>query len=172
MMSCNHKRIVVVPGCMLCPGFQANNTEENIVWARELLRLLLQYNVGIVPACCPEVSFEGYDKGLNRLPHGISYYEKIPEFVSYCELLSKNLAQQIVSFDKQGYTVCAVIGIEHSPTCAINYMYTKAGTVRRKGIFYQFLADKLKADGVEIPFIGINRRYWDKARRKIQSLLD
>ena len=172
MMNCSRKKIVFVPSCMLCSCFQAKCTDENTTWAGEILQLLLQYNAGIVPICCPEVSFEGYEKGLSRMPHGVSYYEKIPEFMNYCELLGENTAQQIVALDKQGYAVCAVIGIEHSPSCAINYMYTRAGTIKRKGILYQVIADKLIDNNLDVSFVGVNRRHWDKARQKIQNLLD
>ena len=56
------------------------------------------------------------------------------------------------------YEIIAVLGIEFSPSCAIKYQYTNKGIIKRQGIFIEILRSMLTSEGIDINFIGINRR--------------
>ena len=84
-------------------------------------------------------------------------------------MLGDQVLLQIDAFYNNGYMVDAIIGIEHSPTCAANYMYTCHGTQKRQGIFIQYISSMIDERGYQIPIIGINRRFPQKA---IQLLMN
>jgi len=164
---CNNK-IVFVPSCLLCPLLMAKKTDQSDHWRQGIIFYLNDKGYSIMQMPCPEASFPNYDNGISRKPHGIKYYEELVGFRDHCNKLGDQVLTRIDAFYNNGYIVDAIIGIEHSPTCAANYMYTHQGTQNRKGIFIQYIAQKIKERGYLIPIIGINRRFPNKA---IQSLM-
>ncbi len=171
MMNCNHKNIVYVPACMLCRGYQAVTDETKTRWSNEFKRVLFSKNIDIVQLPCPEFSF--FRKlGIVRTPKGIKYYESLEGFNEFCDVLSKDIFNEILFFQSSGYKIVAIVGIEHSPTCAVNYMYTNIGTIHRKGIFFNKIYEQLETHDMEIPFIGINRNFYKKAICEIEKLFN
>lgn len=170
MTNCNHRKIVYVPACMLCPSYQADVSDKKTKWAAEFKMLFAQMkDVDIVSLPCPEY-FYFRDKGIVRTAHGIKYYESLYDFLLLCDELSKSVINDMMFFQKNGNRIVAVCGIEHSPTCAVNYMYTNKGTIRRRGIFFERLSGLLSEKNIVIPFVGINRNFYKKAIDELNNL--
>lgn len=158
MTNCVSNKIVLVPGCLLCPVYQVKYDEEKIHWRNEILLSLSNAGVGIIQMPCAEVLFGGIENGLSRKPHGIRYYENIPGFKQHCAELANETAQQIISLSNKGFHIKAILGIENSPTCAVNRIFTYGvGSERRQGLYIGELNRILKEKSMEIPFIGITR---------------
>lgn len=150
--------------------YQAEVKTENIGWTRNILDCILENNLNIVSLSCPEVTFGGYAHGSARGKHGIDYYQGNAEFVQHCRNLAKNDANRIVDMQRAGYSVLMVIGIENSPTCAVNYMYTHSGMQHRRGIFLDFLHQFLQEENIHLQYVGINRGHCKKAIQQINSI--
>lgn len=158
-MNSQNKGVVLVPGCLLCPVLQVNYNSAKLAWRDEIMQVLIQSGVSILPMPCPETEFGGYSKGLSRKPHGVRYYEKLPGFSEHCEALAAETVDQIVSLESHGITVNAVLGIEDSPTCAVERISSRYyGTEYRPGLFIGELTRQLNLAGKNITFIGIKRR--------------
>ncbi len=156
---------------MLCTGYQSDCSTKKTNWSFELKKVLLsKKDIDIIPLPCPEF-FYFRERGLVRKNHGVSYYESLDDFVVYCEELSKGLCKDISFFIRNDYKILAIIGVEHSPTCAVNYMYTNKGTVRRKGIFYKKILEELTRMDIEIPFLGVNRNAYAKTIDELERLI-
>lgn len=172
MMNCYNKNILFVPGCLLCPLYQADASEKNLSWARGLREMLALQEINLIQLPCPEASFGGYDAGLKRKPRGLKYYSELPGFQEHCSDLAGRVVKQICELRLGGKRVIAIVGIEHSPTCAVNYIYTNKGTIRHKGIFFQEIDMLLLRAGVEVPFVGINRRFYRKSTAELAKLIN
>ena len=172
MMNWSHRQIVFVPGCMLCPAYQAVHAEKNMLWQQQIITYLVSRHIGIIQMPCPEASFQSYEKGKTRGAHGVGYYEKLPGFCEHCAALGKNVVGQVMELTQAGYTVVAVIGIEHSPTCAASYMYTNHGMEKRKGIYMSVIHEGFRQNELDIPVMGINRRFPGKFVRDISRLCE
>lgn len=168
-MNCCHNIVVFVPGCLLCPCLQAGGKKTNDSWPEAFEAVWRRYPVGRIQMPCPETLFSSETTGLRRAPHGVQYYEALDGFGAFCDALAQQTAGQIVSFQKAGYFVAAVLGIEHSPTCAVHYMYTHQGMMRRSGLYLDALRRALAAAGTEVPMIGINRKFPRKASGALES---
>lgn len=109
---------------------------------------------------------------MGRRPHGISFYEKLPGYVEHSKNLAHEVASRIHDLITNGYSV-AILGIEHSPSCAVSYIYMGPGrgTVHRSGIFIQALHDELNVRNISVPMIGINRRFPKKAISELHNVL-
>ena len=127
--------------------------------------------VELVQMPCPEATFPCGLAGLGRPPHGIQYYESLEGFQAYCVRLAQRTAEQVLSFQSAGCAVAAIVGIEHSPTCAVSYMYTRQGTVHCAGLYMNALMDELSAVGADITYIGVNRRFPRKAVSALENAI-
>ncbi len=171
-MNWKDRKIVFVPGCVLCPAFQASLEDKNLVWQQTVIDFLVNRQLGILQMPCPEASFGSYQEGVSRGTHGIGYYERLSGFLEHCNKLGQEVVGKIKELTDAGYEIVAVIGIEHSPTCAANYIYTNHGMEKRKGIYISVIRDRLIQKGLDVPIMGVNRRYPSKFVQDMGQLLE
>lgn len=165
------KNLVFVPNCLLCPINQAVYDQDKRMWSKEIISFLLFHNVDIIQMPCPETIFWKNKSILNRKPYGIKFYENDSEFVDLCNRLGKSVVDEINTFLEKDCNVVAILGIEHSPTCSISYMYTNKGTVHREGIFINCIHSNMISQSINVPLIGINRLHYKKALKEVTKLL-
>lgn len=166
-------KIVFVPFCLICQAFQANGIvrfdwKSNI---KPIANELLKHDINIIQMPCPESQFKGYSNGLQRLPKGYKEYNT-PEFKTLCKTLADSTLEMIQGIISANYEIIAILGIEMSPSCAVNYQYSNKGMMKQKGVFIETLFNLLQESGIEIPFIGINRKYVNKSLNELKELLD
>lgn len=163
MTNYRSNNIILVPGCLLCPIFQVAHNEKDYSWRSELMSFLTESGIAVIQMQCPESSFMGYSNGLQRKAHGIRYYERLSGFKKHCDIIALNIVEQIQAFQNEGYQIKAIIGIENSPTCAVNRIFTYGvGTEHRQGLFVEALSKRLDEQQISIPYVGINRRKKDQ----------
>jgi predicted secreted protein len=154
----------------MCPVFQVKYDCAKLAWRDEILKTLVDSGVGIVQMPCPEASFGGYNEGLSRQPHGVRFYEQLPGFQQHCKNLAAETAAQIIALKNHGFHVEAILGIENSPTCALNRIFTfGVGTEHRSGLFMGALKELLDEKNLNIQLIGITRH--KKSQKKEIDLL-
>ena len=140
-------------------------------WGYPFVQLLMDSNVDILLLPCAESSFGGYDAGLKRSPHGIDYYSKLKDYENYCIKLAEQTASSVAEIVRADYNLVCILGVEHSPTCAINYMYSHKGTLHRQGLLISHLLDNLSQLNITPPCIGINRSYPKKSLTMLKNIL-
>lgn len=162
------KKYVFVPFCLLAQGYQAKGIVkyEHKASIKPILNFLIESDINIIQMPCAEAE-DG--KRLLRDPQGISKYDT-KMFNDYCEALANKVAGEIDNIIKSGYEVVAILGIEQSPSCCVNYIYTNKGMVNRKGLFMQKLYGKIEK--YNIPFVGINRKYVNKSLQELKKIVN
>ena len=161
------KYFAFVPFCLLAQAYQAQGIVK-YEWKSSIkpfVELLINNNINIIQMPCAESSF---NNSLIRKPMGLSKYNT-KEFNDHCETLAEYTANQIQSIINSGYKVIAILGIEQSPSCCVNYIYTNHGNEKRKGLFIDKLANKIQK--YNIPIIGINRKYINKSLSQLDELV-
>lgn len=167
-MSNRSKKFVFVPFCLLAQAYQA----EGIVkyeWKSSIkpfVELLIDNDINIIQMPCAESTF---NNSLIRKPKGLSSYDT-KEFNEHTKSLAHEVANQIKSIISSGYEVLAILGIEQSPSCCVNYIYTNNGTEKRKGLFMQKMYEEVS--DLNIPFIGINRKYINKSLNLLKDIIE
>lgn len=161
---------VLLPPCVMSPGLQAEG-KQGVHWGYPFIELLMEYGVNPVFLPCPESSFEGFEHGLRRGRHGIDYYRGTEGYREHCLCLTKESAEMILDMQAGGYCFVCALGIEHSPTCAVSYMYSHRGMLKCAGMFYEALRRELEMKGMDISWIGINRTYPQKALKELGRIL-
>ena len=161
------KYFVFVPFCLLAQAYQAQGIVK-YEWKSSIkpfVELLINNNINIIQMPCAESSF---NDNLIRKPAGLSKYDN-DEFNNHCDTLAEYTANQIKNVINSGYKVIAILGIEQSPSCCVNYIYTNHGNENRKGLFINKLANKIQE--FNIPIIGINRKYINKSLSQLKELI-
>lgn len=157
---------VFVPFCLMAQAFQAQGIVK-YEWKSSIkpfMNLLIENDINIIQMPCIEAS---YNNSLIRNPKGLSKYDT-EEFNKHCEKLADEVASQIIEVNKN-YKVLAILGIEQSPSCCVNYIYTNKGMEKRKGLFMDKLYEKIK--DLKIPIIGINRKYINKSLNELEDII-
>ena len=170
MLSSETRHAVLLPPCVLSPGLQAER-KPGIHWGYPFVELLMEHGANPVFLPCPESSFGGYDKGLQRGKHGIDYYKGTEGYEGYCVRLAEQWAEMILDMQTGGFDFICILVVEHSPTCAVSYMYSHKGMLKRAGMFYEALLRELNGRGMKVPWIGINRTHPQKALKALEMRL-
>jgi hypothetical protein len=119
---------------------------------------------------CPESSYGGYIGSLVREPAGLKKYD-CSYYRAHCNDLADTVVEQIVAIHKHEFLVSAIIGIENSPSCAVNYIYGNRGMVKRRGIYIGAIEDKLQLYDINPHYLGINRRHINPSLKRLDNLL-
>lgn len=171
-MMCDNrsKRFIFIPFCLMAQAYQAQGIVK-YDWKgtiKPIMQLLIDNEINIVQMPCAESL---YNNSLVREPKGLSKYNT-KEFNNHCNYLAEKVCEEIKNIINSGYEVIAILGIEHSPSCCINYIYTNNGMEKRKGLFMDKLFNKLQNENIEIPMIGINRKYINKSLKKLKLVIE
>ena len=167
MMDNRSKYFVFVPFCLLAQSYQALGIVR-YEWKSSIkpfVELLIKNDINIIQIPCIESTY----LGLNREPMGLSKYNTV-EFNQHCDKLSNQIAEEIENLSNNNYKVLAILGIEQSPSCCVNYIYTNKGMEKRSGLFMEKLQVKIKDKN--IPFIGINRKYINKSLKELEKIIN
>lgn len=163
------KRIVLIPFCLISQGFQAKGiAREYPAVVKPMMKELLEREVNLIQMPCPEGMFGGYSRGLKRDPKGIRDYD-VPEFRELCAILADDVIEMISAAISEGFQISAILGMEYSPSCAVNLQADKS---QRPGIFIEILMKRLEKEGISIPFIGVDKGDTGSAVSELRQLLD
>lgn len=166
-MSNRSKKFIFIPFCLIAQAYQAQGIVK-YGWKssiKPIIQLLIDNDINIIQMPCAESSFKN---SLIREPKGISKYDTI-EFNNHCEKIATEVAKQIHLICESGYEVIAILGIEQSPSCCVNYIYTNHGMEKRKGLFMEKLSKKI--EDLNIPIIGVNRKYINKSIKELEKII-
>ncbi len=168
MIDNRSKYFVFVPFCLLAQAYQAEGLVkyEWVSSIKPFVKLLIDNDINIIQMPCTEST---YNNSLIRKPMGLKKYDTL-KFNTHCENIANLVAEEIKEIINSNYKVIAILGIENSPSCCVNYIYTNHGNEKRKGLFIQKLYDKINC--YNIPFIGINRKHINKSLKELEELIE
>jgi predicted secreted protein len=158
---------VYVPFCMLSQGIRATSIVKVYpAIINPVIELFMQKNINIIQMPCPELIFDGF----HRQPCGKPKYDK-PENRKVCREVAQGIVDQMKFFKKHGCNLRLVMGIDYSPSCAVSVITGRfRGDMKKgKGIYIEELQHVMRAEGIEIPFVG-TRVY--KIKETIQAIKD
>lgn len=139
------KRLVLAAHCILNQNSVVREWERAKGAYNDVVRLLLDSDLGIIQLPCPEFLYNGEA----RPPLTKEQYDS-PEYRSTCRNLAETIVQQVKEYQKYGYEIVGVIGIEESPTC---------DTGSTGGIFMEELRAGLAVESITVNAIDIPEKY-------------
>ena len=166
-MSNRSKKFIFVPFCLMAQAYQAQGIVK-YEWKssiKPIMQLLIDNDINIVQMPCTEATF---NNSLIREPKGLSKYNT-REFNEHCQKKADFVIDEIKNIINCGYEVIGILGIEQSPSCCVNYIYTNKGNEKRKGIYIEKIYEGIKE--YNIPIIGINRKHVRKSLIELEKII-
>lgn len=167
-MANRSKKFIFVPFCLMAQAYQATGIVK-YEWKstiKPIVQLLIDNNINIIQMPCSEATF---NNSLIREPKGLSKYDT-EAFNKHCQQQAASVIAEIKKITNAGYEVIAIMGIEHSPSCCVNYIYTNKGNEKRQGLFIGKIYEGIK--DYNIPIIGINRKYIKKSLMELEKIIN
>ena len=173
------KSVVFVAHCILNQNAISDGTASFPGCMKDIVEVLWSSDVGIIQMPCPELHCLGLDRGD---VHGGSF-PVVEENTRIRKVLSqhsstlkiKQLAQhivfQILEYQKHGFKVKGIVGINRSPSCGVNTTSKDNLEVEGKGIFIDAIVRQLKKHNVDVELVGIKGFEPEKAVSSVNQLL-
>jgi predicted secreted protein len=148
-----------ISGCGLFPGAMG-----------EAAGVLVDSGVGIVQLPCPELLYLGLDRARHEGSKvGVWAALSTPEGRQACKDMLQDVVRQIREYQKHGFEVLGVVGIDGSPACGVHLIWDHAGKkdVEGIGVFIIALREVLAENHLDLEIIGARDGEWDEGARRI-----
>lgn len=163
------KSFVFVPFCVLAQGVRAQGIVRKYpAVIKPVVQLLIEKNINIVQMRCPELEFDGFI----RQPRGKGHYDNHQNRIVYRKC-SFEIFKQVEDIINHGNFVKMILGIDFSPSCAVNYLSTRKSRQKTsgQGIFIEEIQGVFQKNLISIPFIGIQVYRINKTLEEISDIL-
>lgn len=159
MIILDNRNVILIPKCLVSPNYQAKWNGKKAEWQELYLNYLKRKDIKIVTMPCPEATFDSCYTGLGRDPHSYYFYKKLDGFNEHCNRCGYITIRTIERLIAADYTICAIVGIKNSPTCAAGHLFVggREGTKLINGIFLNTLT--VMATKYDIPIVEIDKRF-------------
>jgi len=172
MKDVRSKKVIFVAYCLLDQNARATGIAKYSGPVHEVLETLMRKKVGIIQMPCPEL----LHKGLDRLPYPRNWYDN-KEFRRVCRRCAQQVVKHVMRYVENKYQVVGILGIENSPSCAVEVFQSegkRVKLVKSKGIFIEELLEEFRSKGLNnIPIIEmhLNRRRIKTTCKELEKLV-
>ena len=172
------RRVVFLAHCLLNQNAISDGTAEVPAAHREILRLILDAQVSVAQMPCPELCCLGLDRGdpkggerpveaeNTRIRRAMGQ----PEASARLRELTDQVVWQIREYQKHGFAVLGIVGMDRSPCCGVNTTSDQDRELPGRGVFIASLRAALESAGLTVPVIGIKPSA-PEALDRVRSLL-
>lgn len=172
------KKIVLVTHCFLNQNSISDGTADFPSSIYEVVEVLLKANVGILQMPCPEFLCLGLDRGN---VHGCEQ-PVVVENTRIREALGSSssartlkaivdqLVFQIEEYQKHGFSILGILGINRSPSCGIDTTSANNQEVKGEGVLMKLLHEELTRKNIHIQMIGIKGQDIGDAVERVKKL--
>jgi predicted secreted protein len=156
------QKVVLVAHCLLNQNSISDGTADFPSQFEKVLEVLLANRVGIIQMPCPELTCLGLDRGDEDgakrplLQENTRIRELLisPEHAGLLRKKAEGLAAQIQEYQRHGFQVLGVIGVNRSPSCGVETTSRDGMEVHGQGVFIELLSEVFELHGIAIPQIG------------------
>ena len=167
------KKVVFLVHCLLNQNAISDGTAAYPAAFQELIRFFLDNEVGIVQLPCPELCCLGLDRGnvLGAQSPVTVENTRIRTAMGASgparrlAVLVDHVMLQVAEYHQHGFHIVALIGCNRSPSCGVETTSVQNLEVPGQGLFFEALAQRLQATGLELPLLGV------KASDDVSSVL-
>ena len=139
------KNLILISHCILNQNAVIRDWERASGAFGDIIRILLDHDIGILQLPCPEFSY----LGESRPPLTKSEYNT-PEYLVHCSHLVALETKSLQEYFSQGYRILGVLGIAKSPSC---------DTQNDRGLFLDTLLSRAAESGVHLESIDVSVDY-------------
>jgi Predicted secreted protein len=157
------KRVMFVAHCVVNQNSISDGTADYPCAHVDIIRALMDAQVGIVQMPCPELCCLGLDRGNIYgaespllIENTRIRREMLKEPASArLAMLVDQVMLQIDEYNKHGFTILGIVGINRSPSCGVETTSDNDNEIDGAGVFVAAIQKALAAENLSIPVIGI-----------------
>jgi predicted secreted protein len=173
------KRVLLVAHCLLNQNAKLDRCAFYPGAIREAVYRIIDSGAGIVQMPCPELACLGLDRETNPLQCGSVEEEdtRIALEMGRSDNRQKMLdmalflVDQVKEYQKHGFEVLGVVGINGSPTCAVERTWYAGAEQEGPGVFIEILRKALLEQGINLSMRGIRAAKPQEAVQMLESIL-
>ena len=174
---CRSRRVIFLAHCLLNQNSISDGTAVYPAAFKDVLRLLMEAEVGVVQLPCPELCCLGLDRGDEKGAERPVTAENTRirrelqrgEPARRLEALVGYAMYQIEEYRRHGFEILGIVGVNRSPSCGAETTSDNDAEVPGMGLFMGRLAERLSEAGVSVPMLGLKAT--DDAASRLKALL-
>jgi predicted secreted protein len=174
------KRVVMLSHCLLNQNSISDGTADFPSQFAEIIEFLMTHRIGMIQLPCPELLCLGLDRrdynGAKRLllEENTRIRELMGEQAQITLLRQKaeELVRHIQEYQRYGFEVIGVIGVNRSPSCGIDTTSRNGEETPGQGVFMEVLSETLSKHGMRLRMIGTKTSEKEISLEKIRQFID
>jgi predicted secreted protein len=173
------KCVILVAHCLLNQNAKLDRCAFYPGAIREAAQTILDAGVGMLQMPCPETLCLGLDRGMDRTARPsvgdedtrIAAAMQARENTDWMQTEAEEIVTQVEEYLKNGFAVLGVVGINGSPTCAVERTWYEDAEQIGPGVFIAILQETLAQRGIRLPMRGIRATEPETAVETVKALL-
>jgi len=180
------KNIVLLCHCLLNCNSKIEGISDYEGAQKDILKYLIDEGYGIIQLPCPEITIYG----TKRWGHVKEQFDT-PFYRKHCKKIFLPILEQLQDYEKNGYNIKALIGVDGSPSCGINKTCSSAfwggeiGTeyglddklkdlklIEASGVFIEEILIMLNENNINTKFIAVDENNINSSASKIITALE
>ena len=174
---CHSRRVIFLAHCLLNQNSISDGTAVYPAAFKDVLRLLMEADIGVVQLPCPELCCLGLDRGDERGAERPVTAENTRirrelqrgEPARRLEALVGYTMYQIEEYRRHGFEILGIVGVNRSPSCGVETTSDNDAEIPGMGLFMGRLAERLAEAGASVPMLGLKAA--DDAASRLKALL-
>jgi len=160
------KRVLLVAHCVLNQNAKIDRCAYYPGVITEAVEALIASGVGLIQMPCPELLCLGLDRQVE--PDAATTIESedtrvarrmtAEENQTVCRSLAQSLVFQVEQYQRNGFEVVGLLGINGSPTCGVETTWANDRAEQGLGLFIQLLDEVCREKGVILRQRGLRAR--------------
>ena len=174
---CRSRRVIFLAHCLLNQNSISDGTAVYPAAFKDVLRLLMEADIGVVQLPCPELCCLGLDRGDEKGAERPVTAENTRirrelqrgEPARRLEALVGYAMYQLEEYRRHGFEILGIVGVNRSPSCGVETTSDNDAEVPGMGLVMGRLAERLVEAGASVPMFGLKAS--DDAASRLKALL-
>jgi predicted secreted protein len=173
------KKVLLVAHCILNQNAKIDRCAYYPGAIKEVSRILVDADVGILQMPCPELFClglarevkTGMDTTVESEDTRVARRMAEDQAKTLCRKLAIDLIYQAEEYQKNGFELVGVIGINGSPTCGVETTWSNDQEKQGQGVFIQILDEASRRRNISLPMRGIKAYEPQQAIAVVRNLM-
>lgn len=173
------KSIIFVSHCILNQNAKMDGTAAYPGPIREFISSVAASDVGIVQMSCPEFVCLGLARG-NTGEQELTIVQENTRIRRLMEVgpaidkvngLVADVVSQVSDYQKYGFKICGIVGVNRSPTCGVDTTSDHNQEVEGEGVFIKMLREEMERKSLHVKMVGIKAFELHDIKTKLMNIL-
>jgi predicted secreted protein len=174
------KKIIFVAHCVLNQNAKLDECAYYSGVMTEITQFLIKSGVGIIQMPCLELISLGLDRDADlEITRSVASEDTriakrmIEERVlKTIQDVVDRIVYQIIQYQKNGFEVIGLIGVNGSPTCGVEISWANDAELKKNGIFIKMLTKELQNHKISINMRGVIAKEPKKALEIVKGMFN